>query len=71
MNSSTRFAARTPRPSRPFPASAREQALSALLNLGYAKAQAERVLADVERDEEVDDESVESMVRAALKRLAR
>jgi Holliday junction DNA helicase RuvA len=50
---------------------AREQALSALLNLGYAKAQAERVLADVERDEEVDDESVESMVRAALKRLAR
>jgi Holliday junction DNA helicase RuvA len=50
---------------------AREQALSALLNLGYAKAQAERVLGDVERDEEVDDESVESMVRAALKRLAR
>jgi Holliday junction DNA helicase RuvA len=50
---------------------AREQALSALLNLGYPKAQAERVLADVDRADEVDEVSVESLVRASLQRLAR
>ena len=62
------------RADQPLPASAppaREQALSALLNLGYAKAQAERVLADVERDDEVADAPVEAWVRGALKRLAR
>ena len=49
---------------------ARQQALSALLNLGYPRAQAERILADSE--EEVGDAaSVEAYVRAALKRLAR
>ena len=57
-----------PRPSAPPPA--REQALSALLNLGYPKAQAERVLADVDR-EDAEGASVESVVRAALKRLGR
>ena len=49
---------------------ARQQALSALLNLGYGKSQAERILDDAE--EEIGDAaSVESYVRAALKRLGR
>jgi Holliday junction DNA helicase RuvA len=49
---------------------ARDQALSALLNLGYAKGQAEQVLARVEN--EVEGEApVEALVRASLKRLAR
>jgi Holliday junction DNA helicase RuvA len=49
---------------------ARAQALSALQNLGYPKAQAERILADAE--EELGDEaSVEAWVRAALRRLSR
>jgi Holliday junction DNA helicase RuvA len=49
---------------------AREQALSALLNLGYSKGQAEGILADVE--EEVGaDASIEAYVRASLQRLAR
>jgi len=51
-------------------AGAREQALSALLNLGYSKSQAERILVDVE--EEIGaDASIEVYVRASLKRLAR
>ncbi len=49
---------------------ARQQALSALLNLGYAKAQAERILDDAEQEIGADA-SVEAYVRAALKRLAR
>jgi Holliday junction DNA helicase RuvA len=49
---------------------ARSQALSALLNLGYAKAQAERILDDAE-PEVGEDAPVEAWVRAALKRLAR
>jgi Holliday junction DNA helicase RuvA len=49
---------------------ARGQALSALLNLGYAKAQAERILDDAE-SEIGEGATVESYVRAALKRLAR
>lgn len=49
---------------------ARRQALSALLNLGYAKAQAARILDDAEA-EIGSDASVEAYVRAALKRLAR
>jgi Holliday junction DNA helicase RuvA len=48
----------------------RGQALSALLNLGYPKAQAERVLADAE-DEIGAEAGIEELVRAALKRLAR
>lgn len=49
---------------------ARSQALSALLNLGYPKAQAERILTDAE--EEIGEEgSVEAYVRAALRRLSR
>jgi Holliday junction DNA helicase RuvA len=49
---------------------ARDQALSALLNLGYPKSQAERVLADC--GEEVGaDASIEAFIRAALKRLGR
>ena len=47
----------------------REHALSALLNLGYAKAQAERVLEELEREE--IGESLEDWVRAGLKRLGR
>lgn len=49
---------------------ARQQALSALLNLGYGKAEAERILAAAEA-EIGDDASVEAYVRAALKGLAR
>ena len=49
---------------------ARSQALSALLNLGYPKAQAERILEDAER-EIGEGASVEAYVRAALKRMAR
>jgi Holliday junction DNA helicase RuvA len=49
---------------------ARVQALSALQNLGYPKAQAERILDDA--GEELGEEgSVEAYVRAALRRLAR
>jgi len=51
-------------------AGARSQALSALLNLGYSKAQAEHILNDVE-GEIGADASIEAYVRAALKRLAR
>jgi len=49
---------------------ARDQALSALLNLGYARAQAERVVAEA-AEEAGADASLESLVRAALRRLAR
>lgn len=48
---------------------ARDQALSALQNLGYAKSRAEEVLNAAE--EEVEDAGVESLVRSALRRLAR
>jgi Holliday junction DNA helicase RuvA len=49
---------------------ARQQALSALVNLGYRKAEAERILDEAE--EEIGaGASVESYVRAALKRLGR
>jgi Holliday junction DNA helicase RuvA len=49
---------------------ARKQALSALVNLGYPKAQAERILDDSET-EIGSGASVEAYVRAALKRLGR
>jgi len=49
---------------------AHEQALSALLNLGYAKGQAEQVLARAESEIE-GEASVEALVRASLKGLAR
>ena len=49
---------------------ARGQALSALLNLGYPKSQAERILMDAE-EELGEDGSVEAYVRAALRRLSR
>jgi Holliday junction DNA helicase RuvA len=48
----------------------RDQALSALLNLGYPRPHAERALADVDA-EVAPDADVEPWVRAALKRLAR
>ena len=48
----------------------REQALSALQNLGYPRAQAERTIDEVLRSG-AEDESVESLVRAALRSLAR
>ena len=48
----------------------REQTLSALLNLGYPKAQAERVLAGAE-EEAGPDPTLEALVRVSLRRLAR
>lgn len=48
---------------------ARDQALSALQNLGYAKARAQEVLGGVVA--EVEDVGVESLVRSALRQLAR
>lgn len=48
----------------------RDQTLSALLNLGYPRAHAERVL-DAASDDAGSDASIEELVRAALKRLAR
>jgi len=48
---------------------ARDQALSALQNLGYPKARAEEVLAAAAA--EIDEVDVESLVRSALRRLAR
>ena len=59
-----------PRAASPASSAAREQALSALLNLGYSKGVAERVLADVE-EELGPDASIEAYVRAALKGLSR
>jgi Holliday junction DNA helicase RuvA len=59
-----------PAPSAPGEPEARPQALSALRNLGYGKAQAERILDDSEA-EIGQGASVEAYVRAALKRLAR
>jgi Holliday junction DNA helicase RuvA len=49
---------------------AREDANSALQNLGYTRGESERVLADVSA-ELGDDASIEACVRAALRRLAR
>jgi Holliday junction DNA helicase RuvA len=61
----------TPRAAARIAASgAREQALSALLNLGYSKGQAERILVDVEQ-EIGTDASIEAYVRASLQRLAK
>ena len=48
----------------------REQTLSALLNLGYPKAQAERALAGAE-NEAGPDATLEALVRVSLRRLAR
>ena len=50
--------------------SAREETLSALLNLGYARTEAERVLADA-AEEAGSDATLEVLVRASLKRLLR
>jgi Holliday junction DNA helicase RuvA len=49
---------------------AREQTLSALLNLGYPRAQAERVVEDAAQ-EAGDSATLEVLVRGSLKRLAR
>jgi Holliday junction DNA helicase RuvA len=48
----------------------REQALSALVNLGYPKAQAERVVEAAAR-EAGEGASIEDLIRNALRRLAR
>ena len=50
--------------------SVREQTLSALVNLGYPKAHAERVL-DAALEDTGPEASLEDLVRASLKRLAR
>ena len=52
------------------PGEVREELLSALLNLGYPRSQAERV-ADQSADEAGEEASIESLIRIALKRLAR
>lgn len=51
-------------------ASAREQTLSALINLGYPRAEAERVLADA-AEAAGSDATLETLVRASLERLLR
>ena len=51
-------------------ASARSETVSALLHLGYPRAQAERVVEDASR-EAGPDAGLEALVRAALRRLAR
>jgi Holliday junction DNA helicase RuvA len=51
-------------------AAAREETLSALLNLGYSRGEAERVLDDATR-EAGSDATLETLVRASLKRLVR
>jgi Holliday junction resolvasome RuvABC DNA-binding subunit len=48
----------------------REQLLSALTHLGYPRQQAERV-ADEAAAEAGEDASIETLIRAALRRLAR
>jgi Holliday junction DNA helicase RuvA len=50
--------------------SARDQTLSALVNLGYSQTEAERVLAEAEQ-EAGSDATLETLVRAALKRMVR
>ena len=49
---------------------ARDQTLSALINLGYSRSEAERVLDDAAR-EAGSDATLETLVRASLKRLMR
>jgi len=51
-------------------ASAREQTLSALINLGYPRAEAERVLVDA-AEAAGSDATLETLVRASLERLLR
>ena len=51
-------------------ADVREQLLSALLNLGYPRNQAERVV-DVAASEAGEDAGLETLIRVALRRLAR
>ena len=60
-------------PGAPRPTSdgaAREQTLSALVNLGYPRAQAERVIEEAAA-EAGTTATLETLVRASLKRLAR
>jgi Holliday junction DNA helicase RuvA len=57
-------------PSAEQPDSAAREALSALQNLGYARSEAERVLADVQAEVGADA-GVEAYVRGALRRLSR
>jgi len=52
------------------PDSAAREALSALLNLGYGRSEAERVLAEVQAELGADA-GVEAFVRGALRRLSR
>jgi Holliday junction DNA helicase RuvA len=59
-----------PRAASPASSTARDQALSALLNLGYSKGLGERVLAEAEEGLG-PDASIEAYVRAALKELSR
>jgi len=55
---------------RPVFGMVQEQTLSALLNLGYPKAQAERALAGAV-DESGESATLEDLVRGALKLLVR
>ncbi|MGI9592231.1 MAG: Holliday junction branch migration protein RuvA [Myxococcota bacterium] len=62
--------ARRPPPSDAPGDSARDQTLSALLNLGYSRDEAQRVLDDAAADAG-HDATLENLVRASLKRLGR
>lgn len=61
----------SPRPAKPDAGeSAHDQTLSALMNLGYPRSEAERVLSDASA-EAGSDATLETLVRASLRRLAR
>jgi Holliday junction DNA helicase RuvA len=61
---------RSPAPPAGPEESAREQTLSALVNLGYPRSEAERVIADA-AEQAGSDATLETLVRASLKRLLR
>ncbi len=70
LEAAVRASGASPTPSAAAAPEGREQAMSALLNLGYSKPQAERALVDLDAEIEADAD-VERWLRAALKRLAR
>ena len=70
LEAAVRASGAVPTPNAAASPESHEQALSALLNLGYPKQQADRALADLGAELEPDAD-VETWLRAALKRLAR
>lgn len=49
----------------------KEDALSALVNLGYHRTEAKRTVDKIAEEETVDSESVEGLIKKALKKLAK